>query len=43
LHTLGSTEFSGMYPHWQDFLEVRAALDPEGKFLNDHLAHVFGV
>lgn len=43
LHTLGAAELSAMYPHWQDFLEVRAELDPSGKFLNDHLKHLFGI
>lgn len=43
LHTLNHNQFSKLYPHWQDFLDVRAALDPGGKFLNGHLRSVFGV
>lgn len=43
LHTLNANQFSRLYPQWQDFLEVRAALDPGGKFLNGHLRSVLGV
>jgi len=43
LHNLNHNQFSRLYPHWKDFLEVRAALDPGGKFLNGHLRSVFGV
>lgn len=42
LHTMGSDELSQRYPRWQDFLDIREALDPQGKFLNEHLSHVFG-
>lgn len=43
LHGLGAKQLAGLYPRWQDFQEVRAALDPEGRLLNDHLRHVLGV
>ena len=43
LHTLNHNQFSKLYPRFKDFLEVRAALDPGGKFLNGHLRSVFGV
>ena len=43
LHSLGREELIGLYPDFQDFLDLRASLDPEGKFLNPHLAHLFGV
>jgi FAD-linked oxidoreductase len=42
LHNLQAADFSGLYPRWQDFLEVRQQLDPNGKFLNQHLRDVFG-
>lgn len=29
------------YPMWEKFLECRREFDPEGKFLNDHLANIF--
>jgi FAD-linked oxidoreductase len=43
LHTLNANQLSKLYPHWQDFLEVRATLDPGGKFLNGHLRSILGV
>ncbi|MBX3504815.1 MAG: FAD-binding protein [Parvibaculum sp.] len=43
LHTLKAEDFASLYPKWRDFLEMRETLDPEGKFLNPHLRHVFGV
>ena len=42
LHTLGSERLADLYPRWRDFAEVRAALDPEGRMLNDHLRAVLG-
>ena len=43
LHTLNHNQFSKLYPHWKDFLDIRQSLDPGGKFLNGHLRSVFGV
>jgi FAD/FMN-containing dehydrogenase len=43
LHNLGARQLSALYPRWKEFTEVRAALDPQGKFLNGHLRTVFGV
>lgn len=43
LHTLGHAELAQVYPHWQDFLEIRQSLDPQGRMLNPHLAHIFGI
>jgi len=43
LNTLKAEDFAGLYPKWRDFLEVRAELDPEGRFLNPYLKGVFGV
>jgi FAD-linked oxidoreductase len=37
LHTLTAATLSQRYPHWDDFRRVRAALDPNGVFLNDYL------
>ncbi|MAE96555.1 MAG: FAD-linked oxidoreductase [Deltaproteobacteria bacterium] len=42
LHGLSAAELRGLYPRWQDFLEVRESLDPEGRMLNEHLRGVFG-
>lgn len=43
LNTLVAADFAALYPKWKDFLEVRADLDPTGKFLNPYLKKVFGV
>lgn len=43
LHSLGRDELAGLYPDFERFLALRAELDPKGKFLNAHLAKLFGV
>lgn len=40
IHTLDANEFAARYDRFNDFLAVREAMDPEGRFLNDHLKHV---
>jgi FAD/FMN-containing dehydrogenase len=40
LHTLDAARLKALYPHWQDFMEVRRALDPQGRLLNTHLKTV---
>jgi FAD/FMN-containing dehydrogenase len=40
LHTLDAATLASRYPHWDDFRRVRATLDPQGVFLNDHLRHL---
>ncbi|GAB5451677.1 MAG: D-arabinono-1,4-lactone oxidase [Halioglobus sp.] len=41
LNTLTRKELSKLYPHWDDFAEVRRTYDPEGRFLNDYLRSLF--
>jgi FAD-linked oxidoreductase len=41
LNTLGQAEFQALYPKWQDFVEVRRELDPQGRFLNAYLRELF--
>lgn len=43
LHSLKAAELAGLYPDWKDFLEVRRALDPQGRLLNPFLKGLFGV
>lgn len=43
LNTLKAQDFAQLYPRWKDFLEVREAMDPGGKFLNPYLKQAFGV
>ena len=42
LHSLGKSDLQALYPRFDDFLEIRKSLDPSGKFLNSHLAKLFG-
>lgn len=37
MHTLDAATLATRYPRWDDFRRVRAALDPNGVFLNDYL------
>jgi FAD/FMN-containing dehydrogenase len=43
VHSLKYPQLSALYPHFRDFLEMRAALDPTGRMLNDHLRGLFGI
>jgi FAD/FMN-containing dehydrogenase len=43
IHTLNAVKLAGLYPHWHDFRRIRAALDPQGLFLNDYLRQLFAV
>jgi hypothetical protein len=43
LHTLNARTLQTLYPRWQEFIQVRQALDPSGKFLNGHLSSILGV
>jgi len=42
LNTLGQQDFRKLYQRWDDFVEVRRELDPDGRFLNDYLRKLFG-
>jgi L-gulonolactone oxidase len=42
-HTKTAAEFARLYPEFETFREARADFDPDGLFLNDHLADVFGL
>jgi FAD-linked oxidoreductase len=42
LHSLDAERLRARYPRWQDFQEVRRALDPTGRLLNAHLHGVLG-
>lgn len=43
LHSLKARELALLYPNWNDFLEVRRRLDPQGRLLNPYLRELFGV
>ncbi|HEY2734253.1 MAG TPA: D-arabinono-1,4-lactone oxidase [Polyangiales bacterium] len=40
-HTLTSREVFELYPQAREFCEVRAQIDPQGKFVNAHLSNLF--
>jgi FAD-linked oxidoreductase len=42
LHSLTAPALEALYPRWKEFVEVRESLDPTGRFLNEHLAAIFG-
>ncbi|MCA1438836.1 FAD-binding protein [Ensifer sp. IC4062] len=41
LHFLGAEDVTALYPRAADFRALRARVDPEGRFLNDHLRQLF--
>lgn len=42
LNSIGKKELLDLYPDYGSFLELRRDLDPTNKFLNPHMAHIFG-
>ena len=43
MHTLDAARLAELYPKFEDFRQVRAEADPEGRFLNPYLRRVLGV
>ncbi|RLQ22812.1 FAD-binding protein [Seongchinamella sediminis] len=41
LNTLTAADFRELYPHWDDFAEIRRQMDPGGRFLNPYLSRLF--
>ncbi len=41
MHTRTAEELATLYPRWHDFRRIRAALDPQGMFLNEYLRKLF--
>jgi FAD-linked oxidoreductase len=41
LHTKTEQEFAALYPQWEAFKEVRQRLDPNRRFINEHLEPIF--
>lgn len=41
VHTKTEAEFAKLYPKWEDFKKLRAQLDPDRRFINDHLENIF--
>ena len=42
LHSLQYDALASLYPAFDRFCELRRSLDPGGKFLNPHVAGLFG-
>jgi len=42
MHSLSAAELRPLYPRFDDFLAVRASVDPDGRFLNPYLSKVLG-
>lgn len=43
MHSLTADDFRNLYPDFGRFCDLRADLDPLGRFLNPHLRDIFGV
>jgi FAD-linked oxidoreductase len=43
MHTRHAQNLETAYPKWQDFLALRARLDPDNLFVNAHTAQLFGL
>ncbi|HLZ23430.1 MAG TPA: D-arabinono-1,4-lactone oxidase [Ktedonobacterales bacterium] len=43
MHSRTAAQLAALYPRWDDFRRSRAALDPQGVFLNDYLRGLFDV
>jgi FAD/FMN-containing dehydrogenase len=42
-HTLLAADLRRLYPCWDNFLQLRAQMDPAGTFLNPYLRELFGL
>ncbi|MGE5702069.1 MAG: D-arabinono-1,4-lactone oxidase [Clostridia bacterium] len=42
MHTMSAAQLREAYPKWDDFLQLRARLDPQGIFLNPYLTELIG-
>jgi len=40
MHTMKADQLRAAYPKWEDFMRLRAQLDPEGMFLNPYLTEL---
>jgi hypothetical protein len=42
MNLLGAQDFAALYPRWRDAMEIRRALDPQGRMLNSYLRGIVG-
>jgi L-gulonolactone oxidase len=43
VHTQDVEHLHSVYPRFQDFLDARAQVDPDGVLLNDHTRQLLGL
>ena len=43
LHNKTEQDFAALYPKWEEFKELRSKLDPNRRFINNHLDAIFPV
>lgn len=43
VHTKTEQEFAALYPKWEEFKALRQRLDPNRRFINEHLESIFPV
>ena len=41
MHSMNAPQLQALYPRWDEFMQLRQQLDPEQKWLNSHLQHLF--
>jgi FAD/FMN-containing dehydrogenase len=41
MHTHTAEDLAKLYPRWEEFHKIRRDLDPQGRFMNDHLRQIF--
>jgi FAD/FMN-containing dehydrogenase len=41
MHSLTASQLAPLYPRWNEFQTVREQLDPQGRFVNEHLRRLF--
>ncbi|POR02292.1 dehydrogenase [Alkalispirochaeta sphaeroplastigenens] len=42
-HAMRGDDFADLYPRWQDFLDLRQRMDPQGTFLTPSLKELLGI
>ncbi len=41
MHSMNAQQLKILYPQWDEFMQLRQQLDPQQKWLNPHLQHLF--
>ena len=43
MHNLKAQDFAAIYPRWQDAMEIRRSMDPQGRFLSPYLRRILSI